>query len=99
METKERIIEAARTKSEEAKKKDRELEESIAKKKREEMGRMRRERTGETSGMERTLGSEQGLLEGPKIHFGIVKGLTILVNFNDVKSNVSRQDVDELLNG
>ena len=47
----------------------------------------------------RTFGPNQGLLEGRVLSVGTVKGLTILVNFQDITSTVTRADVDELLNG
>jgi M6 family metalloprotease-like protein len=47
----------------------------------------------------RTLGPNQGLLEGRSLSLGTVKGLTILVNFQDIASTVSRTDVDDMLNG
>ena len=47
----------------------------------------------------RTLGPNQGLLEGRVLSIGTVKGLTILVNFQDITSTVTRADVEELLNG
>lgn len=47
----------------------------------------------------RTLGPNQGLLEGRSLSIGTVKGLTILVNFQDLTSTVTRADVDEMLNG
>jgi M6 family metalloprotease-like protein len=47
----------------------------------------------------RTIGPNQGLLEGRVLSAGNVKGLTILVNFQDLASTVSRADVEELLNG
>jgi len=47
----------------------------------------------------RTLGPNQGLLEGRVLSIGKVKGLTILVNFQDLVSTVTREQVDELLNG
>lgn len=46
----------------------------------------------------RTLGPNQGLLEGRVLSMGAIKGLTILVNFQDLASTVSRADVDDLLN-
>ncbi len=45
-----------------------------------------------------TFGPNQGLLEGQRLSVGKVKGLTILVNFSDVKSTVTRNDVDLMLN-
>ena len=47
----------------------------------------------------RTLGPNQGLLEGRVLSSGPVKGLTILVNFQDVTSTVTRADVNDMLNG
>lgn len=47
----------------------------------------------------RTFGPNQGLLEGRVLSTGTVKGLTILVNFADITSTVTRPDVEELLNG
>lgn len=47
----------------------------------------------------RTFGPNQGLLEGRVLSQGVVKGLTILVNFQDVTSTVTRADVEEMLNG
>ena len=47
----------------------------------------------------RTFGPNQGLLEGRVLGSGSVRGLTILVTFQDVGSTVVRADVDEMLNG
>ena len=47
----------------------------------------------------RTFGPNQGLLEGRVLSTGTVKGLTILVTFQDVGSTVTQADVDDLLNG
>src|SRR5262245_44536442 len=47
----------------------------------------------------RTLGPQQGLLEGRVLASGAIKGLTILVNFQDVTSTVTRADVHDMLNG
>jgi len=52
-----------------------------------------------SSGPNFTLGPNSGLLEGRQLSLGKVRGLTILVNFKDVTSSVTRADVDELLNG
>lgn len=49
--------------------------------------------------MVRTFGPNQGLLEGRKLSIGPVKGLTILVDFQDVTSTVTSTDVSEMLNG
>ncbi|MEM8898376.1 MAG: M6 family metalloprotease domain-containing protein [Bacteroidota bacterium] len=47
----------------------------------------------------RTIGQDQGLLPGRKLTHGNVRGLTIMVEFADIKAGVSREDVDALLNG
>lgn len=47
----------------------------------------------------RTLGPNQGLLEGRQLSIGTVRGLTILVEFQDVTSTVRADDVREMLNG
>lgn len=46
----------------------------------------------------RTFGPNQGLLEGRQLSIGAVRGLTILVDFNDVSSSISAADVDLMLN-
>jgi M6 family metalloprotease-like protein len=47
----------------------------------------------------RTFGPNQGLLAGRVLSSGNVRGLTILVNFQDITSSVTRADVEEMLNG
>ncbi len=47
----------------------------------------------------RTFGPNKGLLEGRRLSRGDIKGLTILVQFKDMKSTVTREDVDRMLNG
>ena len=47
----------------------------------------------------RTLGLNEGLLEGRRVSSGPVRGLTILVEFADMSTNVTASDVDDLLNG
>jgi len=47
----------------------------------------------------RTIGIDDGLLEGPKIHSGIVQGLTILVEFQDIRTEATAQDIEKMLNG
>ena len=46
----------------------------------------------------RTFGPNQGLLEGRILATGAIKGLTILVNFQDVTSTTTRADVEAMLN-
>jgi M6 family metalloprotease-like protein len=67
-----------------------------------EARRMRRSgisRRGASDEIVRTFGPNQGLLEGRVLSIGTVKGLTILVNFQDVTSTTTRADVDAMLNG
>ena len=59
----------------------------------------RSRRRGASEEIVRTFGPNQGLLEGRVLSIGAVKGLTILVNFQDVTSTVTRADVDAMLNG
>jgi len=51
------------------------------------------------AGIVRVFGPNQGLLEGRVLSKGAIKGLTILVNFQDITSTVTVADVDEMLNG
>jgi M6 family metalloprotease-like protein len=46
----------------------------------------------------RTLGPNKGLLTGRRVSTGAVRGLTVLVEFQDVTTSITRQDVDEMLN-
>ncbi|MGB8191768.1 MAG: M6 family metalloprotease domain-containing protein, partial [Chitinophagaceae bacterium] len=46
----------------------------------------------------RVFGPNKGLLEGRQLSAGKIKGLTILVNFSDVKSSTTKADVEEMLN-
>jgi M6 family metalloprotease-like protein len=54
---------------------------------------------GHEAAIVRTIGPNHGLLEGRALSIGTVKGLTILVNFQDLVSTVTRADVDEMING
>lgn len=47
----------------------------------------------------RTFGPNQGLLSGRQLSIGQVRGLTILVNFQDVSSTTTAADVTEMVNG
>lgn len=51
------------------------------------------------SGAALTFAPSQGLLEGRRLSTGTVRGLTILVEFQDVRTTVSVADVDAMLNG
>jgi M6 family metalloprotease-like protein len=55
------------------------------------------EKIGNPSVM-RTLGAEGGLLEGRKLHHGNVQGLSVIVDFDDVRTNISHTDVDAMFN-
>ena len=46
-----------------------------------------------------TLGANGGLLHGRRVSTGIVRGLTIIVEFQDVTTTITKQDVEEMLNG
>ena len=56
-----------------------------------------RETVGETSVM-RTLGPNNGLLTGRQVNSGNVRGLTILVEFQDISCEVSTAEVSAMLN-
>lgn len=45
-----------------------------------------------------TLGRNNGLLNGRVLNKGKVKGLTILINFKDIKTEITSDQVDSLLN-
>jgi M6 family metalloprotease-like protein len=47
----------------------------------------------------RTFGPNQGLLEGRQLSVGVRRGLTILVNFQDISSTTTAADVEEMCNG
>ena len=51
-----------------------------------------------SSNVMRALGPDNGLLNGRKVPVGKIKGLTILVEFQDLSSTVSKEDVKDLLN-
>jgi M6 family metalloprotease-like protein len=46
-----------------------------------------------------TLGPNNGLLTGRRVSTGTVRGLTVLVEFQDVVTTITKEDVDEMLNG
>ncbi len=46
----------------------------------------------------RTFGPDGGLLDGRKLFSGDVTGLTVIVDFDDVRSNITPADVDAMLN-
>ncbi len=50
------------------------------------------------TGLTRTLGPDGGLLTGRKLHRGQVRGLTVIVDFDDVRSNISQADVEAMFN-
>ena len=50
------------------------------------------------SSASRTLGPDVGLLEGRKLSQGDIRGLTIMVDFADITTNIDKADVEEMLN-
>jgi M6 family metalloprotease-like protein len=46
-----------------------------------------------------TFGPSNGLLEGRRLSSGAVRGLTILLEFQDVRTTVTTADIDDMLNG
>ena len=50
------------------------------------------------TGLMRTLGPDGGLLNGRKLHTGQIQGLTVIVDFDDVRTNISTADVDAMFN-
>ena len=54
---------------------------------------------GASSNVMRTFGPNSGLLSGRQVAHGNVRGLTILVEFQDVRTSITNEDVDALLNG
>jgi M6 family metalloprotease-like protein len=46
-----------------------------------------------------TFGPSQGLLEGRRLSIGAVRGLTLIIEFQDVRTTVTKPDVDDLLTG
>ena len=47
----------------------------------------------------RTLGPDGGLLEGRKLTQGSVRGLTVMVDFDDIETQITTADLEEMLNG
>ena len=50
------------------------------------------------TGLMRTLGPDGGLLNGRKLHKGRVQGLTVIVDFDEVRSNIATADVEAMFN-
>ncbi len=46
----------------------------------------------------RTLGPDGGLLNGRKLHRGQIQGLTVIVDFDDVRTNIDTADVEVMFN-
>lgn len=55
--------------------------------------------TAEFEEVVRTFGPNQGLLAGRQLSIGNIRGLTILVNFQDVTSTTTAADVEDMCNG
>ncbi|MCP4385563.1 MAG: M6 family metalloprotease domain-containing protein, partial [Hyphomicrobiales bacterium] len=49
-------------------------------------------------GLARTLGPDGGLLTGRKLHQGPIRGLTVIVDFDDIRTNIPTADVDAMFN-
>ncbi len=49
-------------------------------------------------GFNRVLGRNMGLLEGRRVNQGKILGLTILVQFSDIKTSITPADVSDMLN-
>ena len=49
-------------------------------------------------GISRDFGRSMGLLEGRRVNQGKISGLTILVQFSDVKTSITPADVSDMLN-
>ncbi|MDH3591734.1 MAG: M6 family metalloprotease domain-containing protein [Planctomycetota bacterium] len=47
----------------------------------------------------RTLGPDNGLLDGRKLFAGAVRGLTVIIDFDDVRTNITPAQVDAMMNG
>lgn len=47
----------------------------------------------------RTIGPNNGLLSGRRVGSGQVRGLTVLVEFQDLATTITRAEVEEMLNG
>ncbi len=50
------------------------------------------------TGLMRTFGPDGGLLTGRKLLTGMIKGLTVIVDFDDVRTNIDPADVDAMFN-
>ncbi len=50
------------------------------------------------TGSMRTLGPDDGLLNGRKLHRGSIQGLTVIVDFDDVRTNIAITDVEAMFN-
>ncbi len=50
------------------------------------------------TGLMRTLGPDGGLLTGRKLHSGRIQGLTVIVDFDDVRTHIGTADVDAMFN-
>ncbi len=72
----------------------------VRNKKFEEKFQMMRPKKSPPPGVSATLGRNNGLLPGTQLsQESKVRGLTILVNFKDVTTRISKEHVDSLLNG
>ena len=50
------------------------------------------------TGLMRTFGADDGLLAGRKLHGGQIRGLTVIVDFDDVRTSIVSTDVEAMFN-
>ena len=62
-------------------------------------GQLRPREDDARAALNRTRGPDDGLLGGRKLHQGAVHGLTIIVDFDDITTNIAKAELDAMLNG
>ncbi len=60
--------------------------------------RLRPPEDGTETTMMRTLGPDGGLLNGRKLHRGPILGLTVIVDFDDIRTSIATADVEAMFN-
>ena len=61
--------------------------------------RLRPRESESSASVSRTLGPDGGLPEGRKLTRGHIRGLTIMVDFDDIATNITKADLEAMLNG